>query len=74
MPKSWVTEAVSIEAVRNAIAGAAKKKKWFKGIEQGERLGELVAELLAQMAETDTEEKKNRLESFSYGDLEDPLS
>ena len=67
--QSWITETVSIETIRNAIGGAAKKKKWFKGIEQGERLGELVGDLLAQMAGTDTEEKTLSLESFSYGEL-----
>ena len=72
--QSWITEAVSIETVRNAIGRAAKKKKWFKGIEQGERLGELVGGLLAQMAGTDTEKKTLRLERFSYGEPEEPLS
>ena len=71
--QSWITESVSMATVRNAIGGAAKKKKWFKGIEQGERLGELVGDLLAQMAGTDTEEKTILLERFSYGELEESL-
>ena len=46
---SWVSSTAPIDAVREAIGKAAKKKKWFKGIEQGQRLGNLVGKLLPQM-------------------------
>ena len=65
---SWVSSTAPIEAVREAIGKAAKKKKWFKGIEQGQRLGDLVGELLPQMGGSDTVTKTAELENFAYGE------
>ena len=66
-----VTNAVGPDVVRDAIGKAAKKRGWFKGIDQGERLGDLVSEFLPQMVGTDTAVKTANLESFAYGNLED---
>ena len=65
---SWVSSTAPIDAVREAIGKAAKKKKWFKGIEQGQRLGDLVGELLPQMGGSDTVAKTADLEDFAYGE------
>ena len=67
-PLSWVAPTTTIDAIRDAIGKAAKRKKWFKGIDQGERLGELVGELLPQMSGSDTATKTAELESFAYGE------
>ena len=67
-PLSWVAPARTIDAIRDAIGKAAKKKKWFKSIEEGARLGELVSELLPQMSGSDTAVKTAELESFAYGE------
>ena len=65
---SWVSPATPIDVIREAIGKAAKKKKWFKGIEQGQRLGDLVGELLPQMGGSDTVAKTADLEAFAYGE------
>ena len=64
---SWISPKTPIAEIRKAIGKAAKKKKWFKSIESGQRLGELVGELLAQMGASDTVAKTDALESFAYG-------
>ena len=64
---SWVSPATPLDVIREAI-GKAAKKKWFKGIEQGQRLGDLVGELLPQMGGSDTVAKTADLEDFSYGE------
>ena len=65
---SWVSSAAPIDVIRGAIGKAAKKRKWFKGIEQGQRLGDLVGELLLQMSGSDTVTKTADLEHFAYGE------
>ena len=65
---SWVTPMTTIDAIRAAIGKAAKRKKWFKGIEQAERLGNLVGEFLSQMGGSDTETKTADLEHFAYAE------
>ena len=65
---SWVSPATPLDMIREAIGKAAKKKKWFKGIEQGQRLGDLVGELLPRMGGSDTVAKTAELEDFSYGE------
>ena len=62
-----VSPETPIDKIREAIGKAAKKKRWFKSIEKGQRLGELVGELLPQMIESDTVAKTTELEAFSYG-------
>ena len=64
---SWVSLAMPINVIREAIGKAAKKKKWFKSIERGQRLGDLVGELLPQMGGSDTVAKTADLENFAYG-------
>ena len=39
---SWVSPDTPVDVIREAIGKAAKKKKWFKSIEKGQRLGDLV--------------------------------
>ena len=63
---SWVSPAAPVDVIREAIGRAAKKKKWFKGIEQGQRLGGLVGELIPQMGGSDTVAKTANLENFAY--------
>ena len=66
-PRSWVAQARTMETIRGAI-GKAAKKKWFKTIDNGEQLGELVAELLPKMGGSDIAAKTSELESFAYGE------
>ena len=68
----WVTPGTTLDVIRSAIGRAAKRKKWFKGIEQAERLGNLVGELLPRMVGSDTETKTANLEHFTYGDERTP--
>ena len=65
---SWVSSAAPVDVIREAIGKAAKKKRWFKGIEQGQRLGDLVGELLPQMGGSDTAAKTADIENFAYGE------
>ena len=65
---SWVSSAMPIGAIREAIGKAAKKKKWFKDIEKGQRLGDLVGEFLPNMEGSDTAAKTAELEAFAYGE------
>ena len=67
-PRSWVTPPNTIDAIRGAIGKTANRKKWFKRIDEGELLGELVAELLPKMGGSDTAAKTAVLESFAYGE------
>ena len=64
--QSWITSTTTLGAVRTAIGRAAKKKGWFKTIEQSELLGNLVADFLPQMVGSDTETKTSDLERFAY--------
>ena len=65
---SWVSSAAQIDVIREAIGKAAKKKGWFKDIEKGQRLGDLVGELLPQMGGSDTAAKTADIEDFAYGE------
>ena len=65
---SWATPDITIDVIRDAIGKAAKGKKWFKGIEQAERFGNLVGESLPQMVGSDTETKTADLERFAYAE------
>ena len=65
---SWATPATTINAIRAAIGKAAKRKNWFKGIEQAERLGNLVSAWLPQMVGSDTGNKTADLEHFAYAE------
>ena len=65
---SWVSPDTPVDVIREAIGKAAKKKKWFKSIEKGQRLGDLVGELLPQMGGSDTVAKTADIEDFAYGE------
>ena len=67
-PLSWVDAAKTMDTIRRAIGKAAKKKGWFKNIDDGELLGELVAELLPKMSSSDTAAKTAALQNFAYGE------
>jgi putative ATP-dependent endonuclease of the OLD family len=47
--KEWTDNA----ELREAVGLAAKNKKWFKNLDRGERLGEIVAKYLAQIPNSD---------------------
>lgn len=66
-PLSWVSDEIPLDEVRQAVGKAANRKKWFKDIDRGERLGHLVISLLDQMTDTDTSRKTDALERFAYG-------
>ena len=65
---SWVSPDTPVDVIREAIGKAAKKKKWFKSIGKGQRLGDLVGELLPQMGGSDTVAKTADIEDFAYGE------
>lgn len=50
-----------VPATRQAIAEAAKSQQWFKDIPGGERLGEVIAESLASIPQSDTATKLETL-------------
>jgi putative ATP-dependent endonuclease of the OLD family len=65
----WLEESsLKPEDIRRAFGAAAKKGEWFKPIERGERLGQLVSRHLQSMPETDLVTKVRQLEAFSYGE------
>jgi hypothetical protein len=62
----WKVAGKSTSELRGAIAGAASDSKWFKNIEFGERLGEIVAEELAAGMEAPTATALAEIEAWAY--------
>lgn len=75
----WLAASYSHEVIRNAIGATAKEKKeaaegtaksgkgWFKRIDFGEMLGELVIRQLSGMSGTDTAAKIEQLREWACG-------
>lgn len=65
----WLEIDLTEDQIRKAIGKAAKeqKKGWFKRIDHGEKVGDLVAKHLATMAETDLAIKLQQLNEWIYG-------
>lgn len=49
---TWLSEGVTEADVRKALGAAAKTGEWFKRVEKGERLGQLIAEHWPSIATT----------------------
>ncbi|ACG74550.1 conserved hypothetical protein [Anaeromyxobacter sp. K] len=62
----WKVAGKSKPELRAAIAGAARDSKWFKNIEFGERLGEIVAQELAAGMEAPTATALAEIETWAY--------
>ena len=60
----WDTE--EQQKFRVALGKAAKKKKWFKNIDGGEKLAEIVGPVLPQIESTDLARKLNELERWVH--------
>lgn len=63
----WVGLAGTQAAVRTLVGDTANDKKWFKRIDFGEELGDLVVRHLADMVGTDTTAKINELRQWVHG-------
>jgi hypothetical protein len=65
--KTWLSALSCTEAeVRSAIGKAAKKKGWFKDLNAGQRLAEIVAEALPDISSTDLAKKLAMLEDWAH--------
>lgn len=62
----WKVAGKSRPELRAAIARAARDSKWFKNIEFGERLGEIVAQELAGGMEAPTATALAEIETWAY--------
>lgn len=62
----WKVAGRSRPELRAAIAGAARDSKWFKNIEFGERLGEIVAQELEAGMESPTATALAEIETWAY--------
>jgi hypothetical protein len=66
--EAWLNAGLSEEKVRTGIGSTAKGSKWFKRVDYGEQLGQIVAKYLSQLAETDTGKKITDLKTWVYAD------
>lgn len=62
----WKIAGKSRPDLRAGIAAAAKDSKWFKNIESGERLGEIVAEEIAAGLDAPTVTSLSEVETWAY--------
>lgn len=67
-PDEWVKAGYKEDQLRSSFGKAAPKEthKWFKSIELGEKLGQIVAEALPEISETDLAVKLNQLGKWAY--------
>lgn len=65
----WVESGVDEQEIRQAISGAATvaKKEWFKRIDLGETLGEVISSFLDKIADTDLHAKISMIEEWVHG-------
>ncbi|MDO8487564.1 MAG: AAA family ATPase [Candidatus Curtissbacteria bacterium] len=66
-PTDWTAPMADI---REAIGKAAKRNKWFKVEDKGEKLGELLIESMADMQGTDLAKKMNLIRNFAYTEVD----
>ena len=64
---TWLNNGFSEEQIRNAIGNSAKSKGWFKRIDHGEELGNLVAGQLETISTSDSAIKMQQLNQWIYG-------
>ena len=62
----WLVQEVSEEQIRIGLGVAAKEGRWFKQIESGEQLGNLVYECLLNMQATNTDKNLRELKVWAY--------
>ncbi|MCC6613596.1 MAG: AAA family ATPase [Anaerolineae bacterium] len=55
------------EEIRDAVGSAASKGGWFKDVQKGQLLGELVANYLSEISHTDLAIKIEHLKTWAYG-------
>lgn len=64
---SWRTNGISEGKIREAIGKAAKDKDWFKRIDFGEQLGEIVMSSLPSIPTSDLAQKLTSVGNWAYG-------
>lgn len=66
----WVDSGVDEQELRGAISEAAtvEKKEWFKRIDLGEALGEIIGSFWDEIANTDLHEKISMIRNWAHGD------
>lgn len=62
----WLRDGISEEQIRSAIGNSAKDNKWFKRIDYGEALGEIVARELPHISDTDLAVKISELSRWAH--------
>lgn len=63
----WLEMGIGQLGIRRALGKAAKERKWFKTVELGQRLGELVAASLPNIGDTDLGIKLRIVRDWAYG-------
>ena len=69
--QSWINEGLSKEKIRSAVGAAAKTTLnggWFKNLNAGERLGEIVVSALDGINGTSLQKPISQIESWIYGE------
>jgi hypothetical protein len=64
---TWLVRGFSEDQIREAIGNAAKQGSWFKRIDKGEKLGELISQHLSAIPTTDLAKKIEALRGWAYG-------
>lgn len=66
---TWLTNGASWDAIRTAFGSAAKSKNaaWFKRIDFGESLGEMLSEAVGGIPDSDIATKLREVEQWAYG-------
>jgi hypothetical protein len=67
---SWRTNGADEASIRDSFGLVAKKQKngnWFKRIDLGEHLGEIVGKCLIEIGSSDLAVKLSELEKWAYG-------
>ena len=65
-PDEWVNAGMEQDNVRNAFGKAAKRDKWFKMVDVGQMLGEIIGEAIPQIGQSDLPRKLKDLEIWIY--------
>ena len=64
--ESWIQEGLREEVLRAAFCAAAKRKEWFKRVDLGRRMGEVLFTYADELGCKDTWEKLEQLREWAY--------
>lgn len=65
-PSSWLGNGVNEEEIRRALGKVAKEKSWFKRIDYGQEIGQIVTNALAAIQDTCLADTISQIEGWLY--------